>query len=124
MIWPQIIYAAWCVFWAYANHRGITFANVWILHGINGLLHGSIWYGMGLMAGNWELLAVMPFIGKSFFDVPLSLFRGKPLNYIPENPRSILDKVEKKVFFNDAIFAKSFYVAAIASLNIYFYYGN
>jgi hypothetical protein len=124
MIQAQIIYALWCVFWAYANYRGIVFANVWILHGINGLLHGSIWYGMVLISKNLEILTVAPFIGKMFFDVALSKFRALPLIYIPVKPKSILDQLEKKLFFNNGIYAKVTYLVIIIALNLYYYYGG
>lgn len=123
MIQAQIIYVIWCVFWAYANYRGIVFANVWVLHGVNGLLHGSIWYGMVLISKDWQILAVAPFIGKLFFDVALSMLRELPLIYIPVKPKSILDRIEKRLFFNNGVYAKVTYAVLIIALNIY-YYGN
>jgi hypothetical protein len=113
---PQIIYALWCVFFAYLNYILIEKLNERVRHGFNGLAHLTvcIYFGfaLGVITG-----VIMLLIGRLFFDTSLNLFRKKGIGYVPENPKSIVDKVEKYVF-NDGITPKVIYVCLVIALNI------
>jgi hypothetical protein len=117
MIKPQLIYVGWCAWLALMNYRGIAFANVWINHAANAGLHLGMWWGALIMTDyRWEILFVMPFIGKLFFDMFLNKMRKLPFSYIPREPESRLDRVEWWIF-GDGTQAKIFYIWIIAICN-------
>lgn len=93
---PEIVYAAWCVFWAFANARAIK-ADTWILHGANGLVHIAVCLYFGFEF-HFVVGLLMLFIGRLFFDVALNLFRKKGIGYVPKAPKSKVDQVEIAVF--------------------------
>lgn len=82
---------------------------------MNGLLHIAAavagWYYF-----NWQIGVAILFVARIFFDVSLNLFRGKAIGYIPIKPKSIVDKVEKKLFKQDGITPKIVYIIIIICL--------
>lgn len=116
---PEIAYAIWCVFWAYANYRAIVFANENILHGINGLCHLSICIYFWIVI-HWTIGLAMFFYGRSIFDTCLNWFRmgWRNIGYVPKNPKSITDKMEKKVFGKNGILPKVLYIVIAIILNL------
>jgi hypothetical protein len=96
-----------CVAFAYVNARTIK-SEGRIYHGVNGLLHLTVWF---VFYDLFETALVIsyPFIARLFFDLPLNLFRGLDSGYVPENPKSIADKIEIKIFKEDAIAPKVIY---------------
>jgi predicted permease len=119
---PQIVYAVWCVFWAYANYRAIDHANERILHGINGLCHLSICIYFGIVI-HWMIGLAMFFSSRAIFDTFLNLFRmgWRNIGYVPKNPKSIADKLEKKVFGKKGILPKVIYLIIAIILTIYYH---
>jgi hypothetical protein len=109
---PIIIYALWCGFFAFLNYIVIERLNERVRHGFNGLAHltACLYFSLAvsLITG-----FIMLLIGRLFFDVPLNLFRKRPFDYVPDKPRSIVDKVEKYVFRNDGYTPKVIYAYLI-----------
>src|SRR5690348_14817414 len=101
---PQIIYAAWCILFALANAKAIG-AGVKILHGINGFIHLSviIYFSFAI---HWIIGLQMLFIGRLFFDIALNLFRGLPVTYVSEDPKSIIDRLEILAFSGNGLVPK------------------
>jgi hypothetical protein len=109
---PIIIYALWCVFFAFLNYILIDRLNERVRHGFNGLAHLTVCLYFTLSV-SLTTGFIMLLIGRLFFDVPLNLFRKRPFDYVPDQPRSIVDKVEKYVFRNDGITPKVIYAYLI-----------
>jgi hypothetical protein len=114
----QIIYAVLCIFFAKLNALWIA-ENKKILHGINGFVHLVVWALLYFLVHKWQLFLVLPFIGRFVFDTALNYFRGFSIYYIPINPKSIIDRIEKLVFDYPQV-AKIFYIVSIVILNIVF----
>jgi hypothetical protein len=113
---PQIIYGVFCIFFAYANYVQIT-ANDTVMHGINGALHLAVIVYFTFKI-HWMLGLSMMFEARLLFDSALNLMRGLSVAYVPKNPKSVLDKVEKVIFFDNGYIPKIVYVLAIIILNI------
>jgi hypothetical protein len=116
---PQIIYIIWCIFFAYLNYIIIEKLNERVRHGINGAMHLLICIYFGI-AIHFTVGLSMLFIGRLFFDTSLNIFRmgWRNIGYVPRYPKSIADKIEKKVFGKDGITPKVIYGAAIIVLMI------
>jgi hypothetical protein len=114
----ELIYLFVCIALAYVNYR-IIIADKRVYHALNGLVHIACWITVYLITRNWVLVAILPFIARLFFDVMLNLMRGLPINYVPKNPKSIADKVEKQVFGQDGLTPKAIYLAIIIILNFF-----
>lgn len=71
-----------------------------ILHGINGLIYLSMVVTPVLIFHNYWLIGSLLFDRLLFFNIPLSLFRGKEWNYISPAPKAITDRLAKAVFGN------------------------
>lgn len=115
IVW-QILYAFFCVGFAYLNYYWIS-KDYRINHSWNGVLHIAIWLLITLWTQEWFLLLIFPFIGRLFFDRYLNLFRHLPVSYLPDSPDSWLDRQEKKVFKN-GLRAKVIYAIFIVIFNI------
>lgn len=113
---PQIVYAGWCLFWAYANKVQII-NNDRVYHGVNGVFHLAtcIYFSLKI---HWIIGLAILFEGRLFFDIPLNLFRKLPIGYVPENPKSLVDKVERGVFGNNGFLPKIIYLLILAFLLI------
>lgn len=109
-----IAYGLFCVAFAKLNAVLIK-ANKRIYHGLNGLLHLAAavagWYFF-----DWKIGLAILFVARLVFDTSLNLFRGLPLSYVPRAPKSIVDKVEKKIFKNEGLVPKIVYLAIILIL--------
>lgn len=115
MLTPTIFYAAFCIFFAYLNAHLIEVLNERIRHGFNGIFHATACVYFGLEV-HWTVGLQMLLIGRLFFDTPLNLFRGLPVFYVPEKPRSLVDQVEKALFGNNGWLPKSLYAAVLIGL--------
>jgi hypothetical protein len=109
-------YLLFCIALAYINYRVIA-ADLRVYHALNGVAHLICWIVCYLLTKNIWLVLTLPFIGRLFFDTMLNLLRGLPVDYVPKNPKSIVDKTEKKVFGNNGILPKLIYLAIIIGLN-------
>jgi hypothetical protein len=114
----ELIYLFICTALAYINYR-VIIADKRVYHALNGLVHIACWVAVYLITKNFVLVAILPFIARLFFDVMLNLMRGLPINYVPKNPKSIADKVEKKVFGMDGLTPKAIYFIIIVVLNFF-----
>jgi hypothetical protein len=71
--------------------------NTRVLHGINAIFHVIPFLYFLIFVNPWLGLC-FPVIGRLVFDTFLNIFRKKGIYYIPENPKSIIDMVEKFTF--------------------------
>lgn len=119
---PQIIYASLCVIFAYINAEWIK-ADKPIDHKKNGLFHGICWV-IACILFRWELIFVLPFIGKTVFDISLNLYRKLYIGYIslPSNHGSKLDEWEYEAFDGDGVKAKFAYTLIIVIVNMFYWY--
>jgi hypothetical protein len=95
-ILTQIIYGLLCILLAYINHR-IILKDIRILHGLNGIFH-VVFFLYFYFFVNHYLGITLLVIGRLVFDTSLNLFRKRGIGYVAENPKSIIDKIEKIVF--------------------------
>jgi len=109
-----IAYAVFCIAFAWLNSYLIK-RDKKIFHGLNGSLHllaaAAGWYFWG-----WTIGVAVLFVARLFFDVSLNLFRGKAIDYVSPSPKSIVDKIEKKIFRTDGISPKILYLFIIIVL--------
>lgn len=115
MLWFQIAYMVFAVAFAWFNAYLIKKRRR-IFHFWNGFLHlcwavycGAHWWWGGGVA----LLLTT----KVIFDTFLSHFRGLPLLYFNPKGRSIMDKIEHKIFGNDVLEARIVYTCIAIILN-------
>lgn len=111
----HILYGLFCVGFAYANHGWIKI-DLRIRHFVNGILHGAVAVWCYLTFG-WASAVSALLIARICFDFALNLFRGLPLDYVPKNPKSIADKLEKWVFGNDGLTPKIIYLFLFIVIN-------
>lgn len=110
MFYAVVIYALFCVGLAYYDSQRIK-KDKRIYHGINGALHIVIIIACGIWIHPY-VAAAMLFEARLVFDISLSLWRGLPFDYVPENPKSLVDKIEQRVFDEDGIAPKIVYANA------------
>lgn len=112
----QLIYCLWVVFLAYINAGWIKNAYR-VRHFFNGAAHlilaGVLWYHFGLLVAVASLCLI-----RVVFDGALYLFLGLPFDYAPTKPRSIVDRLEQKVFGKNGITPKLFWLAVAIILNL------
>lgn len=113
----QVCYIGFCLLLAYYNAMLIKQGRR-ILHALNAVGHLLLWAAVYLISKDLVLLAILPFIGRLFFDVALNLFRGLDLSYVPDDPRSVIDSAEKLFFDDDGFTPKIIYAFAILMLNV------
>lgn len=116
MILYQILYAVFCIGFAYLNSYLIGKGKR-IYHGLNGLLHIAVSV-CGFLFFNWQTAISCLFVGRLFFDWFLILFRRLPLGYVPKSPKAIADKIEKKIFGMNGVLPKVIYAAIIIVVNL------
>ena len=103
-----LLYIPFCVFFAWLNAKWIAEKRS-IKHGLNGLLHIVVACLVSFF-DRWQSGVALLFITRVFFDVSLNFFRGLPFDYVSPNPKSIIDKWEKKLFGSEAIVPKIIYL--------------
>jgi hypothetical protein len=102
------------IFLAYDNARRIN-ENKRIYHGLNGLIHIAVAFGFLIFSG-WQDALSLLFLTKVVFDLSLNAFRGRPLLYLPINPKSWADRLEAKIFTRNSHVAKITYIFIIICL--------
>lgn len=115
-----ISYIILCIILAYINYR-VIIADRRVYHALNGLVHLAFWLTVFLLSRSLILTLCLPFVARLFFDTALNLFRGLPLDYVPKNPKSIADKVEKKVFGSVGFTPKLIWLMIIVALITIYY---
>lgn len=92
-----------------------------VLHGLNGAVYliavgFAVWW-----FNNYWLIPSLLLDRLLFFNIPLSLFRGKKWNYISPAPKAITDKIAKAIFGDNALVMYVIYaILFIATLFIIF----
>ena len=109
-----LLYAALCIVFAKINAIWIKDGKR-IYHGVNGAIH-LIAAGVGFWIEGWQVGIATLFVARLFFDVALNLFRGLAIDYVPAAPKSIIDKIEKKLFNRDGLTPKIIYLTIIVIL--------
>jgi hypothetical protein len=114
---PLIAYSIFCIIFAYLNYIEIVKLDERIWHGLNGTIH--------LATALYFTLAVSPQMGFSIllvarlsFDISLNLFRGLPINYVPTEPKSIVDKIEIFLFEDNGWLPKIIYLLLLTAFNV------
>lgn len=80
-----------------------------IKHWQNGLIHilfaGAMWWLYG-----WPHFFAVLCESRIVFDIAMNLFRGLNPFYVSPSPKSIIDKIEKKIFHNNGFYPKLVYL--------------
>lgn len=113
-------YIIFCIALACYNNKRIK-QDKKILHGLNALYHAIYWVAFYLLVKSPWLTLSLPFLGRLFFDSALNTMRGLPLDYVAKNPKSIIDKIEKKIFGYDGFTPKFVYLIIAITLIIIHY---
>lgn len=71
-----------------------------IKHWLNGLLHILAAFTAFYFEG-WQIAAAVLLSVRIVFNTALNLFRGLSIDYVSPKPKSVVDKVEKKLFGNN-----------------------
>lgn len=100
MIVLLILHGIFCVFFAYTNAQDIK-GGARIRHGINGAIFLSI-AAFGACI-SWKVGLAILCNTRVIFDISLNLFRGLGIDYVSPNPKSIVDRIEKKLFGSSLI---------------------
>lgn len=122
MILAQLLYVIGLIPLAYWNAWRIK-KDLRIYHALNCVYHFPSWFFIGVFV-EWELLFALPFLGKFSFDSFLNHFRKLPFDYLPYFPKSKMDILEKRIFFNDGYFAKATYLALAIAFNVYYHFNG
>jgi uncharacterized membrane-anchored protein YitT (DUF2179 family) len=109
----MIYYFLFCILLAYINYRVIK-KGLRVYHSLNGLCHAVAFILFTLFVNIQTALAGL-FMARVVFDVCLNKFRGLPIDYVPQKPKSIIDQLEKKVF-KDGLTPKLVYVLVMAAI--------
>lgn len=91
-----------------------------IRHGLWGGLYFILAGGFSLLSANFFLFIAACFLRKVFFDISLNLFRGLPIFYVSNSPKSIIDKLHYKLFGVNSEIYMTLYFIKIIFLNIFF----
>jgi hypothetical protein len=114
----QFVYAVLCVGFALLNAKVIKDDHP-VYHGVNfWCFHVPCAILMDMKLDNHWIFLAAPLIGRVAFDWPLNLFRGEPVDYVPENPKSLLDRMEKSVFGMDGCTPKIIYLLLLIPVNL------
>jgi hypothetical protein len=116
MLLYQILYAVICVAFAYLNKRWID-QDKKILHGLNGLLH-IVAAVVAWWLFDWMVFVIILCEARIVFDISLNKFRGLEFDYVPIKPKSIVDKLERKIFDEDGVSPKIVYAFFALGLNL------
>lgn len=117
------LYIVFCIGFAYINYKVIK-ANKRVYHGLNGMLHLAVWIAVFFTMKSLLLTLSLPFVARVFFDTSLNLWRGLPLDYVPKNPKSRADKIEKEIFGNNGLLPKIIWLLIITALLIIYHGQN
>jgi hypothetical protein len=109
----MIYYAVFCILLAFVNYRVIK-KGLRVYHALNGLCHAIAFFLLWHFVDIQTALAGL-FMARVVFDVCLNKFRGLPIDYVPQKPKSIIDQLEKKIF-KEGISPKIIYVFIMVCL--------
>jgi hypothetical protein len=111
-----IIYALFSILLAWINSILIAKGKrIW--HGLNGAIHLSAAIYFGLAVHLSMGLSIL-LIARLFFDVSLNLFRHLPIDYVPKEPKSIVDKIEIFLFEDNGWLPKIIYLLLLTAFNV------
>lgn len=121
MIIYQLLSAVFYVFFASLNAQWIA-DGLRVKHAINGLAFITIAVIAALVFHPICFFIIL-LNTRVVFDTALNLFRGVGLDYVSPDPKSIVDKIEKKLFQNSGLIPKILYLFLSIVLNhLYFKY--
>lgn len=113
---PFLAYCLWLIPFAKVNELWIR-QGFRVRHGINFLSHIAALYVMYDNFG-WLPSVALLFAIRPIFDISLNRFRKLPIDYVTPNPKSIIDKLEQKVFGKDGLLPKILYLIICLFLNL------
>lgn len=110
------------------HHANLIKTGRPIKHGWWGLAYGAVvailsglwWWKSGSLWQGVELAICAAFVRKVFFDLPLNLFRGKPLFYVSTSTTSLIDRFHNKAFGNRSEVYMTIYFLICLFFAIYF----
>lgn len=119
MAW-LLLYIIPCVIFAKINERWtqkVDWANgKKIKHFWNGLLHCAAAVAAWFIFKQWQAPLIILFLARLVFDTSYYLFMGHSLDYVTLTPKSIVDKVEQRVFGKNGLIPKIIYALIIVIL--------
>lgn len=119
MIW-LLLYIIPCIVFAKINSNWTKKVD-WnngkrIKHFYNGLLHCAAAIVAWFIFHKWQAPLIILFLARLVFDTAYYLFMGHSIDYTTPTPKSIVDKIEQKVFGRDGFTPKIIYAFIIAVL--------
>ena len=94
----EVLFIAVCILNAKIDANRIK-AGKRIYHGVNGGVYLILSCASAYLLQSWFLLLAVLTIRKIVFDVALNLYRGLPFFYFPQDPKSLIDRLQYR-FFN------------------------
>ena len=101
------IYQFFVIWLAKDNAQRIE-AGKRIYHGLNGGLH--LLASCLVLPTGWINAICLLLLTRVVFDLSLNSFRNLPFDYVTHKPKSIVDKLERKVFGKNGWMPKVIYV--------------
>jgi hypothetical protein len=113
----QFIYAVWVIWFAYLNKLWIN-SQSGFRHWANSISHIC---AAVFMWQHWHIKYsfALLFLVRAIFDGSLSLFRGLGFNYVSADPKSIIDRFEKRFFGMNGWLPKLIYLAICLLINLF-----
>ena len=95
---------------------GIILDGKRIYHALNGIVYLALISIAYLLFHNYWLVAVLLFDRLLFFNISLSFFRHLSWDYMPQKPKSIVDKISRIIFYNNGALMYLVYAIVFISL--------
>ena len=119
MIW-LLLYTIPCIWFAKINADWTAKVD-WtkgkrIKHFYNGLLHCAAAIGAWFIFRNWQAPLIILLLARLVFDTLYAVFMGHSIDYTTPTPRSLVDKLEQKVFGRNGVLPKIIYAFIIVIL--------
>lgn len=90
----------------------------YIFHGLNALVFIGLLIIPYFIFHNYWLIGALLFNRLIFFNISLSLFRGLKWDYVSPSPKSVTDKLAKKIFGNNGKKMYAVYTLCFVTLTI------
>lgn len=115
----ELGYIVFCILFANLNAYLIKREKK-IYHGLNGAIH-IVAAVISAILFWWASAIIILCNARVFFDSLLSVFRGLPLDYVSQKPKSLVDKGEKWIFGNDGWTPKILYIVISLTINVIYF---
>ena len=116
-----IIYTLYGSFLIYLAHKNAMWANEkekWkIKHWLNGLCH-CVFTGLMILFFGWQNISALCFCAV-VFDTAMNLFRKLNPFHVSPDPKSVIDRIEKRLFGSNALLQNIVYVCLFIVLQVF-----